>query len=98
MSKWQEGAIGQVRAAAAATSAERDPDRFLLGVLLEGLEALIAAPEARLLVAAERRRDVALGVGVHADDPGPQGPCHTERRVQIPRVHGRREAVGRLVG
>ena len=75
------------------SSAERDPDRLLLGVLLERLEALVAAAEARLLVAAERRRDVALGVGVHADRAGAERPRDADRRVEVRRVHRGREAV-----
>src|SRR5205823_1884584 len=81
-----------------ASSAKGDPDRLLFRVLVERLEALVAAAEAGLLVAAEGRRDVALGVGVHADGAGSQRPSDPERGVEVPGVHGRREAVGRLVG
>src|SRR5262245_35611846 len=46
---------------------ELDPDRLRLGVLVMGVERLVVAAEARQLVASERRRHVALGIGVHAD-------------------------------
>ena len=57
------GRAGQPSDGGDRSGLDRDPDRLLLGVLVESLEALIAAAEARFLEPAERGRDVALGVG-----------------------------------
>src|SRR5262245_25064736 len=93
---WRSTALAR-RGPPTETSAQGEPDRLLLGVLLERLEALVAAAEAGLLVAAERRRDVALGVGVDADGAGTDSSCDADRAVQVRRVDRRRQPVVGLV-
>src|SRR5262249_27458945 len=78
-------------------SAERDPDRLQLGVLIEGLEAVVAAAEARLLEAAERRRDVSLAVAVDADRPRPETAGEAGRGIAVVGEDRGGETVGRVV-
>ena len=63
-------------------SAELDPGRLHLGVLVEGVQRLVAA-DARLLVAAERRGDVAAVVGVDPHRAGAQALGELEGLVDV---------------
>src|SRR5581483_7940223 len=78
-------------------SAELDPGRLDLGELVEGVERLVAA-DARLLVAAERRGDVAAVVGVDPHRAGAQALGELEGLVDVGREDRRGEAVDRVVG
>src|SRR5207253_2306946 len=69
----------------------------LCGLIALPIEALVAATEAGFLVATEGRRDVALGVGVHAHRPGPDRPRDPEGGIEVAGVDRRREPVGGLV-
>src|SRR5687767_13410105 len=79
------------------TSAELDPGRLHLGELVEGMERLVAT-DARLLVAAEWRGDVATVVGVDPDRAGAQALGELEGLVDVGREDRRGEAVDRVVG
>src|SRR6266702_5570985 len=62
--------------------AELDPGRLDLGELVEGVQRLVAA-DARLLVAAERRGDVAAVVGVDPYRAGTQALGELEGLVDV---------------
>src|SRR5437867_12387808 len=78
-------------------SAKLDPGRLHLGELVEGVERLVAA-DARLLITAERRGDVATVVGVDPHRAGAQALGELEGLVDIGREDRRGEAVDRIVG
>src|SRR5687768_15477955 len=80
----------QARASRAAVLVE-------VQVRLEPVEAALAA-EARLLVAAERRRRVEAVERVRPDDARAQSLRHPEDARALLRPDARREAVGRVVG
>src|SRR5258708_11798119 len=78
-------------------SAELDPGRLDLGELVEGVQRLVAA-DARLLVAAERRGDVAAVVGVDPHRAGTQALGEFEGLVDVRGEDRRSQAIDRVVG
>src|SRR3954470_15699278 len=64
--------------------AELNPGRLDLGELVEGVQRLVPA-DARLLVAAERRGDVAAVVGIDPYRAGSQALGELERLVDVRR-------------
>src|SRR5262249_53404039 len=78
-------------------SADVDPDRLPVGELVERVNRLFAA-EARLLEAAERRRDVARVERVDPDDASPDRSGIAVSLADVTRPDCRREAVDRVVG
>src|SRR5437879_11990511 len=77
-------------------SAELDPGRLDLGELVEGVQGLVAA-DTGLLVAAERRGDVAAVVGVDPHRAGTQALGELEGLVDVGREDRRGEPVDRVV-
>src|SRR6516165_12189904 len=77
-----------------AVSAQGDPDRLGLGVLSEGLHAIVAAAEPGLAVTAEGGRDVALAVAVDSDRPCPDGTRSSQGEVDVAGPYGGGQAVG----
>src|SRR5580704_9786775 len=78
-------------------SAQLDPGRLDLSELVEGVQRLVAA-DARLLVAAERRGDVAAVVGVDPHRAGTQALGELEGLVDVRGEDRRSQAVYRVVG
>src|SRR6185295_15484078 len=81
----------------ARDSVELDPGRLHLGELVEGVQRLVPA-DAGLLVAAERRGDVAAVVSVDPHRAGAQALGELERLVDVGGEDRRGEAVDRVVG
>src|SRR3979411_1796304 len=77
--------------------AELDPGRLDLGELVEGVQRLVAA-DAGLLVAAERRGDVAAVVGVDPHRTGTQALGELEGLVDVRGEDRRSEPIDRVVG
>jgi hypothetical protein len=61
-------------------------------------DRLVAAAEAGLLVAAERRGRVAFAEAVDGDDAGPDFARQLDRVAQAAGIDGRRQAVVGVVG
>src|ERR1700730_6364687 len=78
-------------------SAELNPGRLDLGELVEGVQRLVAA-DARLLITAERRGDVAAVVGVDPHRAGAQALGELEGLVDVRGEDRRSEAIDRVVG
>src|ERR1700687_3215569 len=78
-------------------SAELNPGRLDLGELVEGVQRLVAA-NARLLITAERRGDVAAVVGVDPHRAGAQSLGELEGLVDVRGEDRRSESVDRVVG
>src|SRR3981189_86784 len=72
-------------------SAQLDPGRLDLGKLVEGVQRLVTA-DARLLVTAERRGDVAAVVGVDPYRAGAQALGELEGLVDVRREDRRAHA------
>src|SRR5258707_14595548 len=106
MSRWEEGdrpnetgrPIGRPGSPCSwLFSAELDPGRLDLRELVEGVQRLVAA-DARLLIAAERRGDVAAVVGVDPHRAGTQALGELEGLVDVGGEDRRGESVDRVVG
>ena len=75
--------------------AQIEPDRLGLGVLLVGMDTIVAAAESRQAIAAERGGHVALGVAVDGHRAGPQ---HATRKMRASHVRGEHRGVEAVVG
>src|SRR4029077_19543726 len=78
-------------------AAEIEPGRLELRVTVERVEALVA-PEAGLLVATERHRDVGGVEGVDVDDAGTDPTRQAMGSIDVARPQPGGQAVRRVVG
>src|SRR6056297_4237208 len=84
--------------AVGAAVGEVEPDGLELGILVMGMNRVVASAKAGLLVAAEGRGDVALAETVHGDGAGAQGARAAYGALGVGSEDRRGESVFRVIG